>query len=68
MDKFDELLNQKTIGDVVLIGYMMFLNDKKLLEEADKYVNGFVRSIKNEQFAILAKKNREALEHIGEKK
>ena len=38
MTKQEEILiKQKTVTDVALVGYMMFINEKGLLDEAKKY-------------------------------
>lgn len=48
-EKIELLLRQKTLNDVVLAGYMMFLNDKGLLAQADDYVKGFINVFNNEE-------------------
>lgn len=48
-EKIEQLLRQKTISDIALAGYMMFLNDKNLLAEAEAYVKGFLKCFTNEE-------------------
>lgn len=69
MTKQEEILiKQKTATDVALIGYMMFINEKGLLDEAKKFVEGFISSLKKEEFETLISKNKELLEQLGAKK
>jgi hypothetical protein len=66
MTKQEEILiKQKTVTDVALVGYMMFINEKGLLDEAKKFVEGFISSLKKEEFEILIQKNKELLEQLG---
>lgn len=68
MTKQEEILiKQKTATDVALIGYMMFINEKGLLDEAKKFVEGFISSLKKEEFETLISKNKELLEQLGAK-
>ena len=68
MTKQEEILiKQKTATDVALIGYMMFINEKGLLDEAKKFVEGFISSLKKEEFETLSSKNKELLEQLGAK-
>ena len=68
MTKQEEILiKQKTATDVALIGYMMFINEKGLLDEAKKFVDGFISSLKKEEFETLISKNKELLEQLGAK-
>ena len=63
MTKQEEiLLKQKTATDLVLIGYMMFLNDKELFKEASDYVNGFINCLSKEEMEKLLEKNKDLLE------
>ena len=66
MTKQEEILiKQKTVTDVALIGYMMFITDKGLLDEAKKFVEGFISSLTKEEFETLIQKNKELLEQLG---
>ena len=47
-EKIEQLLRQKTISDIALAGYMMFLNDRNLLTQAEEYVKGFIECFTNE--------------------
>ena len=48
-EKIEQLLRQKTINDIALAGYMMFLNDRNLLTQAEEYVKGFLKCFTNEE-------------------
>lgn len=66
MTKHEEILiKQKTVTDVALIGYMMFINEKGLLGEAKKFVEGFISSLSKEELEALVQKNKELLEQLG---
>lgn len=66
MTKHEEILiKQKTVTDVALIGYMMFINEKGLLSEAKKFVEGFISSLSKEELEALVQKNKELLEQLG---
>lgn len=66
MTKYEEILiKQKTVTDVALIGYMMFINEKGLLDEAKKFVEGFISSLSKEELETLIQKNRELFEQLG---
>ena len=66
MTKQEELLiKQKTVTDIALVGYMMFINEKGLLDEAKKFVEGFISSLKKEELEALVQKNKELLEQLG---
>ena len=68
MTKQEEILiKQKTATDVALIGYMMFINEKGLLDEEKKFAEGFISSLKKEEFETLISKNKELLEQLGAK-
>ncbi len=62
MEKEELLLKQKTISDIVLIGYMMFLNEKGLLEEANQFVAGFLSVLTPQEKEELLKKATQSLE------
>lgn len=61
-EKYNYLLKTKTISDLALVGYMTFLNEKGLLNEGQKYVEGFIASLSKEEFEDIMKRNEDALE------
>lgn len=66
MTKQEEILiTQKTVTDVALVGYMMFINEKGLLDEAKKFVEGFISSLTKEELGALIQKNKELLKQLG---
>jgi hypothetical protein len=48
-EKIDFLLRQKTINDFALAGYLMYLSDKGLFEDAEDYVKGFISVLTDEE-------------------
>lgn len=63
MTKTEELLiNQKTMVDIALVGYMLFLNEKGLLDEGKEFVDGFINSLTQEEVTALVLRNKQALE------
>lgn len=65
MSKDDVLIQQKTAVDVALVGYMLFLNEKGLLDEAKKFVEGFIGSLSKEEVRALIIRNKQMLEQAG---
>ena len=65
--KYEILLKSKTMTDIALIAYMTYLNEKGLLQEAKKYVQGFISSLKGSDIETLVRKNDELLEQSGVK-
>lgn len=62
MTKTEELLlNQKTMVDIALVGYMLFLNEKGLLDEGKEFVDGFINSLTQEEVTALVLRNKQAL-------
>ena len=48
-EKLELLLRQKTLTDVVLSGYLLFLSTKNLLAEAETYVKGYLKTCFQEE-------------------
>jgi len=61
-EKVDLLLRQKTMTDIVIAGYLMFLNDKGLFQEADKFVKGFLACMSKDEREALYKQKKQRFE------
>lgn len=61
-EKIEQLLRQKTINDVALAGYMMFLNDKNMLAPAEEYVKGFLKCFTNEEMEKIFEQKKAVFE------
>ena len=46
----NDLLTQITVLNVTILGYMLFLSEKKLDKEAQEYVKGFVEVFTGEEW------------------
>lgn len=55
-------IKDKTLSDLMLTGYAMFLNDEGLTKEAQEFVSGFIHALTDTEVKALALRNKELIE------